>query len=412
MRNKVLLSILIIIIIGAIGTVEVNYNSNKSDQIEELEEVTEEEKVDIRNIEIMAVGDFLIHKEILETQYNQDTDSYNFDNTIKYVKKYFEEADLSIANLETPLAGKDNFGYSGYPSFNTPDELADTMKNAGIDIIANMNNHILDRDVRGFRRNSEFIREKGFDVIGVKENYEDKGYIVKDVNGINIGITSYGYTMTTADGVRGINGLSIPSDMLPLLNTFHPDDLEKDLENMKNQIDAMREEGAETIVFYMHWGDEYELEPNDIQKRIAQFLANEKVDIVFGTHPHSLQPIDILKSEDGTSETIVVYSMGNFLSSQRTERIENPYTEDGVMVFVNISKNMDTKEVKVDNVSYLPTWVNWYQKEGKYYYEVVPATINSADYLTEEGQRRVDESFDRTKSIIERYKEVEVKELQ
>ena len=161
----------------------------------------------------------------------------------------------------------------------------------------------------------------------------------------------------------------------------------------------------------MHWGDEYELEPNDIQRTIAQFLTDEKVDVIFGTHPHSIQPIDILTSSDGTSNTAVVYSMGNFLSSQRTERIENLYTEDGVIVSVNISKNMDTNEVTVDIPTYIPTWVNWYGKDDKLFYEIVPATVNDAEYLTNEGKTRVVESLNRTKSIIEMYNDsIKIKE--
>lgn len=211
--------------------------------------------------------------------------------------------------------------------------------------------------------------------------------------------------MTAEGDVNGVNGIPISNELLPLMNYFHPNTIDSDLNNMKEQIDLMRADGAEVIIFYMHWGDEYELEPNDMQKQIAQFLADEKVDVIFGTHPHSLQPIDMIQSTDGTSDTAVIYSMGNFLSSQRTERIGNPYTEDGVIVSVKINKDMKTNEITVDVPTYIPTWVNWYSKDGKLFYEVVPATINDAEYLTEEGKTRVNESFDRTKSIIEKYDE-------
>ena len=98
-------------------------------------ELEEDNSENIKEINITAVGDFLIHKEILETQYDPETDSYDFKNTIQYVKKYLEEADLTIANMEGTLAGIENYGYSGYPSFNAPDELADAMKWAGIDVL-------------------------------------------------------------------------------------------------------------------------------------------------------------------------------------------------------------------------------------------------------------------------------------
>ncbi|MGL5352809.1 MAG: CapA family protein [Clostridium sp.] len=407
---------LITISIGRVNNLASNKpNENNKEQFNEEnrseEDVIKDEEVKIKNIELVATGDVLIHKEILDTQYDSITNSYDFNNNFKYVKSILENADLAISNLETTLAGVENFGYSGYPSFNSPDSLADAMKSAGIDVVANMNNHALDRDVKGYRRTRQTLVDKGFDVIGTRATENDKRYVVKDVEGIKIGITSYGYTMTASDNKRGLNGLVIPDDLLPLMNSFHPNNLDADLANMKEQINNMKADGAEVIVFYMHWGDEYELEPNDNQRKIAQFLADEKVDIIFGTHPHSLQPIDILKSSDGTRDTAVIYSMGNFLSSQRTERIQNPYTEDGVIVSVNISKNLKTNEVKVETPTYIPTWVNWFEKSGKLYYEVVPATISDAEYLTEEGKRRVVESYNRTKNVIEKYNtEIKVKE--
>ena len=369
---------------------------------DEIEPVVDN-KEKINTIEIAATGDILIHKEILATQYNEETDSYDFKNTLQYVKDYLSNVDLTISNLEGTLSGIENYGFSGYPSFNAPDELADAMKWSGIDVVNNMNNHSLDRDIRGFYRTREALENRGFDIIGTRADTSENRYIIKDINGIKLGIISYSYTMTAEGGVRGLNGTPISDEVYPLMNTFREDSLEEDFQNMKEEIDKMKASGAEVIIFYMHWGDEYELEPNETQIRIAKFLANNGVDITFATHPHSLQPIDIIKSEDGLHEMSVIYSMGNFLSSQRTERIQNPYTEDGIIVFVKINKNEDTGEIKVEYPTYLPTWVNWYEKDGDLFYEVVPATIDDATYLTEEGKVRVTESLNRTKKIIESY---------
>lgn len=411
----IMIIILLVLLIGNNEKILLN-NKEKSDEgiasgeaVESGNNKGEESSNDIvsnvNTIEIVATGDILIHKEILETQYNSETDEYDFNNNFKYIKEYLEKADLAIGNLETTLAGAENYGFSGYPSFNSPDSLADAMKTAGYDVIANMNNHCLDRDVNGYYRTRKTLVDKGFDVIGTRESVDDKRYIIKDIKGIKVGVISYGYTMTVEGGNFGVNGISIPHDLLQLMNYYHPDTLESDMLNMKEQIELMREDGAEVVVFYMHWGDEYELEPNDIQKQIAQFLADEKVDIIFGTHPHSLQPIDMIQSSDGSSDTAVIYSMGNFLSSQRTERIGNPYTEDGVIVSVKVNKDMVTNKITVDIPTYIPTWVNWYGKDDKLFYEVVPATIDDADYLTEEGRERIKKSFDRTISVIENYDE-------
>ena len=416
MKGKKYIEILILIIMSITifnGCSLLNKSNEVKESITEINDVNSEDEVvdqeveenKTRTITIAATGDILIHKEILDTQYNAENDSYDFKNTLQYVKDYLSNVDLTISNLEGTLAGKENFGFSGYPSFNAPDELADAMKWSGIDVVNNMNNHSLDRDVKGFYRTREILNEKGFDIIGSRETVDDKRYIIKDVNGIKVGIISYSYTMTCDGGVRGLNGIPISDEVYPLMNTFREDTLDEDLNLMKDQINNMKSDGAEVVIFYMHWGDEYALEPNETQIKMAKFLANNGVDAVFATHPHSLQPIDIIKSDDNTREMPVIYSMGNFLSSQRTERIQNPYTEDGVIVFLKISKDENDGSIKVDYPTYLPTWVNWYEKEGKLYYEVVPATINDADYLTDEGKTRVVESLNRTKGIIESYNE-------
>lgn len=366
----------------------------------EIKKETNENKEEIN---IVAVGDFLIHKEILETQYDEATDSYDFKNTVQYVKPYLENADLAIGNMEGTLSGIENYGFSGYPSFNAPDEVADAMKWAGIDVVNNINNHSLDRDNRGYNRTRQTLEEKGFDIIGTRKNIEDKRYIIKDVKGIKVAVISYSYTVVAEGGGRGLNGNLIDDTLYPLMNTFREDTIDSDLEEMSEQINNMRSDGADVIVFYMHWGDEYALEPNSLQVKMAQYLTDKKVDIIFATHPHSLQPIDVLTSSDGTKETPVVYSLGNFLSSQRTERIQNPYTEDGVIVSINITKDKSNNEVRIDYPKYLPTWVNWYEKNGKLFYEVVPATKNDEPYLTEEGKTRVVESFNRSKEILESY---------
>lgn len=362
-----------------------------------------EEEENIKTIEIMATGDILIHQSILDAQYDKAKDTYDFTNNFKHVRGYLEQGDVVIGNLETTLSGRDNFGYGGYPSFNTPDSLMDAMKESGFKTIVNMNNHALDRGEYGYKRTRKILIDKGFDVIGTREVVREKRYVIKDIGGIKIGLTAYGYTHVVPDGEVGLNGIEIPKELVPLMNIFHVENIENDFHEITEQINNMRSDGAEVIVFYMHWGDEYTLEPNKLQTKLAKFLADEKVDIIFGTHPHTLQPIDILNSSDGSKETVVVYSMGNFLSGQRKETTENSYTEDGVIVSVKVNKNLESNKIEVDKPTYIPTWINRYEKAGKTYYEVVPATDKNAAYLTTEGKKRIEESYNRTKAIIEKY---------
>ena len=375
-------------------------NEEKYDEME----IVEEEPERVETIEVLAVGDFLMHIDIVQAMYDWNTGTYNFDYTLEVIKEYLEKADLTIANLETTLAGEES-GYSGYPCFNTPDELADSMKNAGIDVVSNMSNHTLDKGEYGFFRTREVLKERGLDIIGTRDSENDSRYLIKDIKGIKVGITSYGYTTDSYDGSRGLNGIPIPDNLTECMNTFNPYDVDQDLLKMKEEIKKMRDDGADVIIFYMHWGEEYQLEPNDSQLKIANFLADEGVDIIFGDHPHTIQPIDILKSSNGNHETIVIYSLGNFISSQRTESIGNPYTEDGLMVSVKITKNFKTGEIILDNPEYIPTWVKLNIANGAYYYQVVPAENNDADYLDYYQSERAIESFNRTVGIVESYNE-------
>ncbi len=382
-----------------------NINESRDDTTDLDEEIIkkeEEEEERIETIEIMAVGDLLMHIDIVQAMYDWNNDTYNFDYNFELIKDYLGKADLTIANLETTLAGEES-GYSGYPCFNTPDELANSLKNSGVDVISNINNHSLDKGEYGFLRTRNVLKEKGFDIIGTRDSEEDSRYIIKEINDIRVGIIAYGYTTEGYEGERGLNGIPIPEELSSLMNTFNPYDVDNDLLDMKQEIEKMREEDVDVIVFYMHWGEEYQLEPNESQIKIANFLANEGVDIIFGDHPHTIQPIDIIESEDGKHSTAVIYSLGNFISSQRTESIGNPYTEDGLMVSVNIIKNFKTGEVVVEIPKYMPTWVKLNIINGNYCYQVVPAIENETDYLDYYQSIRVDESYYRTFGIVESY---------
>ena len=386
---------------------EKSYDIKENELVEEEnnfeeEKMKSEEEERIESIEIMAIGDLLMHIDIVQAMYDWNNDTYNFDYNFELIKEYLGEADLTIANLETTLAGEES-GFTGYPCFNTPDELADSIKKAGVDIVSNISNHSLDKGKDGFLRTRKVLKEKGFEVIGTRDREDESRYIIKDIKGIKVGIIAYSYTTDGYEGGRGLNGIPIPEELNPLMNTFNPYDVDDDLLLMKEQIEKMRKEEVDAMVFYMHWGDEYQLEPNESQIKIANFLANEGVDIIFGDHPHTIQPIDIIESEDGKHSTAVIYSLGNFISSQRTESIGNPYTEDGLMVSVNIIKNFKTGEVVVGIPKYMPTWVKLNIINDNYYYQVVPAIENETDYLDYYQSIRVDESYDRTFGIVESY---------
>lgn len=125
-------------------------------------------------------------------------------------------------------------------------------------------------------------------------------------------------------------------------------------------------------VVIIHWGEEYQREANNFQKELAQLLCDRGVDIIIGSHPHVVQPVEIITSSDASNNTLVIYSLGNFISNQRREYIGTPYTEDGLIVDIEISKNETKNKTYISNVNCIPTWVYKYNSNGKVKYEIIP----------------------------------------
>ncbi len=163
---------------------EKSYDIKENELVEEEnnfeeEKMKSEEEERIESIEIMAIGDLLMHIDIVQAMYDWNNDTYNFDYNFELIKEYLGEADLTIANLETTLAGEES-GFTGYPCFNTPDELADSIKKAGVNIVSNISNHSLDKGKDGFLRTRKVLKEKGFEVIGTRDREDESRYIIKE----------------------------------------------------------------------------------------------------------------------------------------------------------------------------------------------------------------------------------------
>ena len=174
--------------IGKSTAAEAGHN-NVDSLIEYFQAATVEPQVEdrIEFVEIAALGDFLMHMGVINSAYDYNTGTYDFTNNLEYIKDELSRADITIANIETTFNGAAS-GYSGYPAFNCPDELAIGMKESGIDIVNNISNHSLDRGASGFIRTREVLLESGLDVIGSRDSEEDDRYIIKEVNDISIGI--------------------------------------------------------------------------------------------------------------------------------------------------------------------------------------------------------------------------------
>ncbi|MBO4733113.1 MAG: CapA family protein, partial [Clostridia bacterium] len=243
---------------------------------------------------VINIGDVILHDRIFKDA-PENNGVYDFSDFFKVADTRFKAADYSVANLEVTLAGptegKENHGYSGYPAFNSPDCLLDTLKTAGFKMLLTANNHSYDTRLAGLKRTVSKVKEYGFDFIGTKETEADHTYIVKDINGIKIGMTCFTYeTKSAADGRKTLNGNVLAAEAQDLINSFDYNEIDKFYTTAGDLIKQMKSDGADAVVFYMHWGEEYQRSPNTWQKSIAQKLCNMGVDVIVGGHPHVLQP--------------------------------------------------------------------------------------------------------------------------
>lgn len=354
----------------------------------------------MKNVTISAIGDIMAHDDQLKAQFDKDTNTYSFDNNFRYVKPYIANSDLAIGNLETTLAGP-KAKYSSFPKFNSPDELADAIKNSGVDIVSTINNHTYDRGSDGVYRTIDVLNSKDIEHVGTQKNDEDENFLIKDIDGVKLGITAYSYGQVYGS-TTALNGLNIDYNDLNNLNIFNSSYVDIAFNEIKDTLDVMNNKETDLQAVILHWGDEYTRQPNKFQKELAKKLCDYGVDIIIGSHPHMVQPIEMIKSDENDNETLVIYSLGNFLSNQRNEILNKKYTEDGVIVNIDINKNLNTGETKISNVEYIPTWVNKYNnKNGKLTYEIIPLInekqLSKIDNLPLDKAKK---SYDNTTSII------------
>lgn len=326
-------------------------------------------------IKITALGNILFHeKQLLGAK---TKDGYDFSPSFEYIKSAISGSDITIGTLETTLGGKD---FTGYPIFNSPDEVLPALKNIGVNVVNYANNHILDKGSFGFFRTLKTTKDNNIDMVGVRNNASEKRYFVKDVKWQKIGIIGYTFETQKKKNMRTINGLIIPNDVNGLINTFNYGELNEFYSDLNSNIEEMKKDGANFIMVDIHWGDEYSTSANVNQKNMAKKLSEMGVDIILGNHPHVIEPYEIITNSKG-KKTFVVYSQGNFISNQCTEeRVTNNEntnykTEDGTIINFILSINDGRLSIKEYNV--IPIWVYREPKNnGLFIHRVIP--INDA----------------------------------
>lgn len=249
-------------------------------------------------ISFSAVGDNLIHDFIYMNNQTPDG-SYNFNSMYEPTRYLTEDADVSYINLET-ICGGEELGLSGYPSFNGPTEVLDAVNNAGFNWLAAASNHSMDRGEPGIVNQLTYLEQNYPDtmVTGSRKAPQDEKLKVREINGVKVGFTTYTY---------GLNGYVLPAGKEYLVNLMDDDVIRQDMEELNKISDVQ--------VVSMHWGQEYQFVQDAEQERLAQLLSDAGVDVIVGGHPHVIQPVDYVTGNGG-NETLVIYSLGNFISSQ------------------------------------------------------------------------------------------------
>lgn len=265
--------------------------------------------------EIVFAGDAMQHQRQIDAAMQPDG-SLDYSPYFESLRPYIASADFAVVNLETPLGGAP---YSGYPMFCAHDNYVDALTGAGFDLMLSANNHILDRRDRGVRRTIKTFEEKGVPYLGVYRNKAHRDSVlpmIHDINGFRVAFLNYTY---------GTNGITKRSEI-------EIDYIDRAL--MASDIKKARERGAEIIAVCIHWGEEYKLLPNQSQKSLAKFLADQGVELIIGGHPHVIQPMELRLNEKTGRPCFTVYSLGNFISAMRTTD-----TRGGAMARVTLARD-------------------------------------------------------------------------
>ncbi len=253
-------------------------------------------------VNLVAVGDMLMHAGASIPAMQADG-SYNYDYLFANVRESIASADIAVANNEVIMAGNE-LGNIGYPQFNVRTELGDAEVSAGFDVILGATNHAMDQNASGIMNCVNYWHSSHPDtaLLGIHSSADEASNItVKEVNGIKIAMLNYTY---------GLNGFEVPQDMsyaVDLMNDSTADKIAGDIAKAKDLADF--------VIVYPHWGTEYNLGTSDEQNKWAQFFADHDVDLVIGTHPHVVEPVQYVTGSSG-HQTLVYYSLGNYVSIQ------------------------------------------------------------------------------------------------
>lgn len=348
-------------------------------------------KNSIQTIQLSFVGDIMCHSPQFEFA-RIGKDSFDFKPAFREIKKFLSKSDFTFGNLETVILGG-NEKLSGYPLFNSPPELLDAIKDAGIDFLFTSNNHCNDKGIRGIENTINHIRERGIGQHGtfLSKSNRDSSLIIS-INEFNIGILSYTY---------GLNGNYLPKEKIYMASLI-------DTNQVKFDIDKFSQHKLDCILIYYHFGNEYSRKPSNYQKELVKKTFEYGADIIIASHPHVIQPFEyVIKDKGKMDKGFVAYSLGNFISNQRWR-----YSDSGIILDLQLTKSTLTDSVWISKVDFTPTWVFKGKTSNGNEFIILPSDTSKLNpipnFIQKEDLFRLNQSFNDAHNIIKNIKATKI----
>lgn len=333
---------------------------------------------------ISAVGDIMMHSPQLTVGKRPDG-TYDFKHCFEDIRPRIEDADIAMCNLEVTISNPDR-GYGGYPLFRAPEAILGALKYTGFDVVTTANNHSYDGGEFGVVNTLDRLDEyRLLHTGGARTQQERDRVLIITRNDIRVAVLAYTY------GTNGMEAAIDESKRTYMVNLIDEDVIARDAARA-------RASGADIVIACLHWGVEYTRQPGAEQTALADRLFRAGIDVIFGSHPHVLQPMDrkrVVRDDGSLADVFVIYSLGNFISNQ-TKR----YTDSGVIVNLEIVRDYDAGTVTIGEVSYVPTWVYRHHGQGRLNYRVLAAGTVPDAGLTAAAERRMNEVWLETTSLL------------
>lgn len=401
-RNFIIIvSVLLVLILISFGIIKIrNYLDERTmaRQAEELakqtgeiftavennlsSETKNEQETNVQSANISAVGDILCQMDMIEDAYDNNT--YNFTHMFAEITKFIENSDLTIGTMETNFIDNE---FSGVVKYNSPIEFLTATKNSGVNLVSVAHNHELDYGIDGLNTTVQKIQDAGLSVTGLKNNTENENKeftgLIKDVNGIKIAFLGYTYGLS--------NEQELSDEEKSMANIYTEELAKKDIEYAK--------ENSNFIIVMMHWGNVNESTVSDEQNSIANFLIQNGVDIILGSHPSVVEPMKIVQNEEGKN-ILVAYSLGNYISSLKYEDANLE-----LVLNIEIAKTTDSDKAILQRVDYTPIYMLDNGEGAENRFQLIDMKQVATDYASGNRDRISRATYD---DIIEKLEKLRV----